>query len=244
MDDNPFADSRIAALYDALDPDRTDLDAYAAIVDDFGATSILDIGCGTGTLACLLAQRGKQVVGVDPSAAMIGVARRKPGADRVRWVVGHATTLPRLQVDLATMTGNVAQIFLTDEDWAATLRATNAAVRPAGRLVFETRDPANEAWRDWTRTRSFTRAAIPGVGNVETWEDLIEVTLPLVTFWSTIRLESTGQTLVSRSTLCFRAKDEIADSLRDAGFTVDEVRDAPDRPGREFVFVARAVPER
>ena len=24
-----------------------------------------------------------------------------------------------------------------------------------------------------------------------------------------------------------------------AGFVVDEVRDAPDRPGREFVFIAR-----
>jgi len=37
MPDNPFADSRIAALYDPLDRDRTDLDVYAAIVDEFGA---------------------------------------------------------------------------------------------------------------------------------------------------------------------------------------------------------------
>jgi hypothetical protein len=32
---------------------------------------------------------------------------------------------------------------------------------------------------------------------------------------------------------------EIDQSLRRSGFVVDNVRDAPDRPGREFVFVAR-----
>jgi hypothetical protein len=39
--------------------------------------------------------------------------------------------------------------------------------------------------------------------------------------------------------LRFRSRGELADSLASAGLTVEEVRDAPDRPGREFVFVAR-----
>ena len=37
----------------------------------------------------------------------------------------------------------------------------------------------------------------------------------------------------------FRHRDEVADSLMAAGFTVDDLRDAPGRPGREMVFVAR-----
>ena len=37
------------------------------------------------------------------------------------------------------MTGNVAQVFLTDEDWAQALQAIGAALRPRGYLVFETR---------------------------------------------------------------------------------------------------------
>ena len=61
----PFADPRVAALYDPLDPDRRDLDIHPEIVDEFGAAPVVDMGCGTGIFACLLAQRGKHVVGVD-----------------------------------------------------------------------------------------------------------------------------------------------------------------------------------
>jgi ubiquinone/menaquinone biosynthesis C-methylase UbiE len=244
MADNPFADPRVAALYDPLDPDRRDLDIYAAIVDEFDAASVVDIGCGTGIFACLLAQRGKHVVGVDPSPAMIEIARAKPGAHHVRWIVGDPTVLPALPYDMATMTGNVAQVFLTDEEWSTTLRATRKAVRPGGTLVFETRDPAKEAWRGWNRDQTFTRATIPGVGTIETWEDLLDATPPLVTFRSTICFEATGETVVAQSTLRFRAKEELTTSLHDAGFTVVENRDAPDRPGCEFIFVARTAPDR
>ena len=244
MADNPFADPLVAALYDQLDPDRGDLDVYAAIVDEFDATSVADVGCGTGTLACLLAQRGKRVVGVDPSAAMIEVARAKPAAHLVRWIVGDATVLPAVAFDVAMMTGNVAQVFLTDAEWAATLRATRKALRSGGRLVFESRDPARQAWRSWNRDDTFIRATVPGLGTIETWEDLLDVTLPLVTFRSTIRFEATGETVVAQSTLRFRAKEELTGSLHEAGFTVEETRDAPDRPGREFVFIARAAPDR
>jgi hypothetical protein len=54
--------------------------------------------------------------------------------------------------------------------------------------------------------------------------------------------EKDGAVLTSDSTLRFRGRDEVARSLLAAGFAVTEVRDAPDRPGREFVFVAARVP--
>jgi SAM-dependent methyltransferase len=241
--DAGFTDPRLAELYDPLEDDRADLDVYAALVDELGARSVLDIGCGTGTFACMLAQRGKEVTGVDPAAASLDVARRKPGADRVRWVLGDATALPPLQVDLATMTGNVAQVFLTDEEWAATLDATRSALRPGGWFVFESRDPTQEAWREWTRERSHRRVDLPGVGVVETWVELTDVSLPLVSFRWTYVFESDGAVLTSDSTLRFRGRPELDASLRAADFEVAEVRDAPDRPGRELVFLARR-PER
>ena len=39
------------------------------------------------------------------------------------------------------MTGHVAQFFLTDEHWRAALTALHAALRPGGRLAFESRNP-------------------------------------------------------------------------------------------------------
>jgi len=234
-----FNERRLVDIYDPLDLDRSDLDTYLALISEFGVRSILDIGCGTGTFACLLAQRGEEVTGIDPAAASVDVARRKPGADRVRWLVGEATTLPPLQVDLVTMTGNVAHVFLTEEDWVATLRSAHGALRPGGLLVFEVRDPARQEWREWNRAQTFRRVVIPEVGAIETWVDVTEVDLPLVSFRWTFIFESDGVTLVSDSTLRFRSQAEIGDSLRAAGLEIQDVRDAPDRPGREFVFIAR-----
>lgn len=232
-----FDDPRLARLYDPLDPDRSDLDAYLAMVREFGAQSVLDVGCGTGTFACLLAGQGLEVVGVDPALASLDVARGKPGADAVRWIHGDATSLPPLDVDIAFMTGNVAQVFLTDDDWSATLRGIRDALRPGGRLVFETRDPEQRAWLGWVRGATYVERPLPGVGQVRTWTDLVEVAPPFVTFESRVVLPD-DQTLYSTSTLRFRSSAEVEQSLTDAGFVVDEVRDAPDRPGKEFVFVA------
>lgn len=236
--DEKFANPRLAGVDDHLDADRRDLEVYGAMVRELGARTVLDVGCGTGTFACLLAAAGVEVVAVDPAPASLDVARRKPGASRVRWLRGDATTLPPLAVDVATMTGNVAQVFLDDADWLAALAGIRKALAPSGRLVFEVRDPARRAWEDWDRARSYRRTVVPGVGAVESWVELTEVAPPLVSFRWTYRFEHDGAVLTSDSTLRFREKAEIEASLDRAGFDVLEIRDAPDRPGMELVFVA------
>ncbi|MGD0560169.1 MAG: class I SAM-dependent methyltransferase [Streptosporangiaceae bacterium] len=240
MPDAAFSHPRLASVYDPLDPDRSDLGLYLGLAVGFGARSVLDIGCGTGTFACLLAALGLDVTGVDPAGASLDVARGKPAADKVRWIHGEVPALPPLAVDLATMTGNVAQVFVTDSSWLGVLSAVGSGLRPGGHLVFETRDPARQAWLRWTREHSYQRVDIPGAGWVQSWHELLDVSLPLVTFQSTTVFESDGAELLSRSTLRFRGRDELGASLSAAGFTVSDVLDAPDRPGREWVFVALA----
>ena len=220
MPDLRFSHPRLAAIYDAIEPVRPDLDAYLRLVDELGAQAVLDVGCGTGTFACMLAQHGLQVIAVDPAEASLNVARQKAGADKVSWVHGDATTLPPIQVDLATMTGNVAQVFITEEEWISTLAGVRRALRPAGRLVFESRDPAKKAWSGWNRADSYQRFEIEGFGPIQMWD------------------ERDGRSFMSDSTLRFREPDAIADSLSNCGFKVEEVRGAPDRPGLEFVFIA------
>ena len=64
-----------------------------------------------------------------------------------------------------------------------------------------------------------------------------EVALPLVTFESSTTVG--GTTIPSASTLRFRPREEIEADLAAHGFEVEDVRDAPERPGKELVFLAR-----
>jgi hypothetical protein len=68
-----------------------------------------------------------------------------------------------------------------------------------------------------------------------------KVELPLVSFRWTYRFLDIGKEISSDSTLRFRDRGEIVASLMNNGFVVEEVRDAPDRPGRELVFIARST---
>jgi SAM-dependent methyltransferase len=183
------------------------------------------------------------VTAVDPAGASLDIARSKPGAERVCWLHRDATTLPdSVRVDAAFMTANVAQVFLTDVDWRATLSSIRQALRPAGHLVFETRDPARRAWEQWTPELTHTAVDVPGVGVVESWEEVIDVSGDLVTFRSMTAFIRDDVVLESRSTLRFRQRLEIEASLRQERFELVDLREAPDRPGREMVFIARRSP--
>jgi hypothetical protein len=87
----------------------------------------------------------------------------------VRWVQGDASAAPNIGVDLVTMTGNVAQAIVDPQGWQATLQQVRARLRRSGRLVFETRDPADEAWRRWTPGTSRRFVDVDRVGTVKTW---------------------------------------------------------------------------
>lgn len=240
MADEIFENPRLAAIYDALDADRRDLDVYVAIAHELGARQVLDVGCGTGTFALLLAGGGVDVTGVDPAEASLDVARAKAGAERVRWIHGTATALRQLhlQADMATMTGNVAQAITDESDWDATLRAIYDGLRPGGCLVFETRDPAFKGWEEWNRAASYRLTDIDGVGAVQSWVELVAIQGPLVSFQSNWIFPN-GDLLTSDSTLRFRERDEVRSRLVAHGYRLEEIRGAPDRPGRELVFFAR-----
>ncbi len=105
--------------------------------------------------------------------------------------------------------------------------------------MFETRDPARRAWEGWNREASHRVVDVPGTGPVEYWVELLDVSGPLVTFRWTYVLAVGRETLTSTSTLRFRRREEVEAALTAQGYVLDEVRDAPDRPGRELVFLTR-----
>ena len=80
---------------------------------------------------------------------------------------------------------------------------------------------------------------VPGNGPVERRFEVIDVSLPNVSFRYTYRFLLDGTEVTSESTLRFRSHDEVESSPNHNGYRVLDVREAPDRPGREFVFITQ-----
>jgi SAM-dependent methyltransferase len=105
----------------------------------------LDVACGTGTLALLLADEGWDALGVDLSAAMLEQARLKAGAietvgtasfaqgDMRRLAENDAVTPGGF--DLATCTYDSLNYMLTHEDLLACFRGVAHALAPGGIFV-------------------------------------------------------------------------------------------------------------
>jgi ubiquinone/menaquinone biosynthesis C-methylase UbiE len=236
-----YSDPRLVALYDTLNPFGPDTEFYLALAESAG--HIVDLGCGTGLLACELAQRGYRVTGIDPSREMLRVARHRPEGKRVTWIEGDAAALSFVgPVDLLLMTGHVAQIFLDDTAFLATLQAARRAVQPGGRIAFESRHPAARAWEAWTPERSMRR-----IGDVEIWQERHAQPDPdetgRVAFTTHYRFAS-GEEITAPSELKFRTQAELEHLIRQAGFAAidwygDWNRAPVDKTSRELIAVAR-----
>jgi SAM-dependent methyltransferase len=217
-----YLDPRLVELYDRANPRGADTDFYIQLAADLHAGRILDLGYGTGLLTCELAVGDRQVIGVDPSPAMLTVARRKPGAERVRWIEGDRRAMGRPDADLVIMTGNVAQVFLDDAEWAAALDSIHAALRSGGHLAFESRNPDARAWEEWNREATYTVSDSP-FGQIEEWLEVVSEKNGLVHLKGYNVFQATGEVLVVDSKLWFRSLAEMTRSLREAGFSIEQV---------------------
>jgi SAM-dependent methyltransferase len=102
--------------------------------------SVLDLACGTGRLACHLAQSFPEVVGLDASEAMLAQARsRAAGHPTVQFVQGdfRAFRLGKT-FDMAVCEANSMNYVTSVEELAAVLRAVALHLEPGGRFVFDT----------------------------------------------------------------------------------------------------------
>jgi len=99
---------------------------------------VLDYGCGVGSFAHQLHERGAQVTGLDPSPAMIAKAQDAYGAG-IDFRVGDSGLLRRLP-PFALITSIMALQFVAD---LPTLIADiTQALVPGGHLIFAVHNPA------------------------------------------------------------------------------------------------------
>ncbi|AFU03345.1 class I SAM-dependent DNA methyltransferase [Nocardia brasiliensis] len=221
MVDKVFTDARLAALYDLFSPadERADLEFYLPLL--MRAPSVLDLGCGTGTLLHRARAAGHtgRLCGVDPAPGMLEVARSRGD---IEWVLGDIGAVRDRRFDLVVMTGHAFQALVDDEELRSTV-ATVAAVLPeTGSFVFETRNPAVREWETWDRRYSgevtdHTGAVVRCVCEVRE-----PVGGDLVSFTHIFSSARWARPEVSRSTLRFLDQAGLAELLRGAGLIVAE----------------------
>ncbi len=220
MTDVLFHDPQLARFYDLENEWGRDDEFISARAAD--AQSVLDLGCGTGRLAASLAA-GRSVTGVEPAAAMLDIARGRPSGGAVRWVEADARTV-RLgrHFDLVVMSGHAFQCLLTDEDQLAVCRTIAAHLAPDGRFLFDSRNPACEAWRDWVPDKSRRSFMHPGLGTIDAWNDAhFDDGCSVATYETCYRSRATDELWRATSRIRFSDRRAIAACLSAAGLHVD-----------------------
>jgi ubiquinone/menaquinone biosynthesis C-methylase UbiE len=98
---------------------------------------VLDVGCGTGTLAVAAARSGAQVIGIDRSPQMLALARQKAASEGVSvdWRQGDAAFPPIGSERFDVVTATLVLSELSRDLAAVTLRRLAAVLRPSGLLV-------------------------------------------------------------------------------------------------------------
>jgi SAM-dependent methyltransferase len=146
----------VIARYSSPPADAPDSLEYAYhLLGDVAGRTVLDLGCGEGRDATLIAYRGARVCAMDISLDLLRVARERAAADghqdAVTFRCGstHAIPLPDRSVDVVF--GNV---ILHHVDLARTAREVSRVLRPGGRAIF--REPIRDS-----RALSIIRSCVP-----------------------------------------------------------------------------------
>ncbi|MFM9370627.1 class I SAM-dependent methyltransferase [Streptomyces sp. Da 82-17] len=113
--------------------------AMLALAGDVTGRRILDAGCGSGPLTAALRERGADVTGIDASAGMLALARKRLGDDVDLRRVDLREQLPFEDGEFDAVVASLVLHYL--EDWAPTLGEMRRVLRPGGRLIVSVQHP-------------------------------------------------------------------------------------------------------
>ncbi len=242
MVDAHYENPRLAEIYDLDSPWSIDREFYLSLAAAPAQhKKILDLGCGTGLLCNAYAGKNNDVTGVDPSPAMLAVARRKPYGKNVQWVQSAAQNYESDQrFDLIVMTGHAFQVLLDDADILATFAMMRRHVKPDGIIVFESRNPVI----DWASEWNYDLVIQLPEHSVHESRHFLSWTGDRMLFELCYRFPDV--VLASRSELRFLSLEEIEQRLAKSGLCVDKVlgdwNSTPfdEKASHEMILIVRA----
>lgn len=135
----------LAGTYDALTVDvqyvrRVDFLERLFRKGNRPVRTVLDLACGTGTVACLLAERGYNVIATDGSADMLTVAWQKASEMEHQPFFVHQS-MPGLRlaepVDAAVCTLDAINYLTRPKDVQRTFERVYQVLQPGGQFVFD-----------------------------------------------------------------------------------------------------------
>ena len=218
--------NRYDSLYASKDyAAECDLIEAAFAANGASPSTILDIGCGTGSHAIELAKRGYHCSGVDQSRAMLDIAQSKAASTELRsqpdWYCGNAVDFETgRQYDAAIMMFAVVSYLTTNEMISASLANIANQVKPGGLFICDFwYGPAVLSVRPEDRIRIIengnSRVLRAAKTTVDSFHQTADVSFHLWTI--------NGQTLVSETNETHRMRyffaQEFCGLLEKAGFT-------------------------
>jgi putative AdoMet-dependent methyltransferase len=130
-------------IFDTTRPDQFTFKDYHRVLDkiveyaelpDNNYSQALDIGIGTGNLACLFLQYGLEVIGIDPSAEMLKICHRKH--PEIPVIPGDFLDIPLAVQSTDLIVSSYAFHHLTAEEKAEAVLEMKRVLRPGGRIII------------------------------------------------------------------------------------------------------------
>jgi ubiquinone/menaquinone biosynthesis C-methylase UbiE len=144
-DYDSFAEAYAAANENNLVNAYYERPAMLELAGDVAGRRILDAGCGAGPLFAALRDRGAIVTGIDKSAGMLELARRRLGDDADLQVAELGTLLPFPDDTFEDVTASLVLHYL--QDWGLALAELRRVLKPGGRLIVSVNHPfAENLW--------------------------------------------------------------------------------------------------
>ena len=109
------------------------------LAGDVSGLRVLDAGSGSGPLSAALRDRGAAVTGLDASAAMVDLARRRLGEDADLHVADLGEPLPFGGAEFDLVVASLVLHYL--QDWSGPLTELRRVLRPGGRLLVSVNHP-------------------------------------------------------------------------------------------------------
>jgi SAM-dependent methyltransferase len=122
----------IDGFTDGADPEYEEQILPLAASELAGASSVIDIGCGDGQIARMIAATGADVVGVDPTWNQIRVAHERGGGARYVRAAADALPVPDAAFDAAV----ACLVFEHIDDVDGAIAEVARVLAPGGRFCF------------------------------------------------------------------------------------------------------------